>query len=61
MTGRTACDRIVVFNGNRRQAGRLLPVVVEEVDAPSPSSAGSSPSELVPTPTLRPRQEAATS
>ena len=33
MTGRTPCDRIVVFTGNRRQAGHLLPVVVEEVSA----------------------------
>jgi tRNA-2-methylthio-N6-dimethylallyladenosine synthase len=28
MTGRTHCDRIVVFDGNRRQAGHLLPVTV---------------------------------
>ncbi|QDV34566.1 tRNA (N6-isopentenyl adenosine(37)-C2)-methylthiotransferase MiaB [Tautonia plasticadhaerens] len=33
MTGRTTCDRIVVFTGNRRQAGHLLPVVVEDVSA----------------------------
>ncbi|WP_169975586.1 tRNA (N6-isopentenyl adenosine(37)-C2)-methylthiotransferase MiaB [Tautonia rosea] len=33
MTGRTSCDRIVVFTGNRRQAGHLLPVVVENVSA----------------------------
>ena len=30
MTGRTGCDRIVVFDGHTRQAGQLLPVVVEE-------------------------------
>ncbi len=30
MTGRTACDRIVVFEGNARQAGRLLPVAISE-------------------------------
>ncbi len=28
MTGRTACDRIVVFEGNERQAGQLLPVTI---------------------------------
>ena len=28
MTGRTHCDRIVVYDGNRRQAGQLLPVVI---------------------------------
>ncbi len=28
MTGRTHCDRIVVFDGNRRQAGEILPVTV---------------------------------
>jgi tRNA-2-methylthio-N6-dimethylallyladenosine synthase len=33
MTGRTHCDRIVVFNGNRRQAGQLLPITVYEVSA----------------------------
>ncbi|EMI56311.1 tRNA (N6-isopentenyl adenosine(37)-C2)-methylthiotransferase MiaB [Rhodopirellula sallentina] len=31
MTGRTHCDRIVVFDGNRRQAGQLLDVHVDEV------------------------------
>ncbi len=30
MTGRTPCDRIVVFEGNQRQAGQVLPVVIEE-------------------------------
>jgi tRNA-2-methylthio-N6-dimethylallyladenosine synthase len=52
MTGRTSCDRIIVFEGNRRQAGHLLPVVVEQAigitlfgriltteSAPSPSPA----------------------
>jgi tRNA-2-methylthio-N6-dimethylallyladenosine synthase len=33
MTGRTHCDRIVVFNGNRRQAGQILPVTIYEVSA----------------------------
>lgn len=33
MTGRTHCDRIVVFLGNRRQAGQLLPVTIYEVNA----------------------------
>ena len=28
MTGRTQCDRIVVYDGNRRQAGQLLQVVI---------------------------------
>ena len=28
MTGRTHCDRIVVFEGNRRQAGHLIPVTI---------------------------------
>ncbi|MFG0255485.1 MAG: MiaB/RimO family radical SAM methylthiotransferase, partial [Rhodopirellula sp. JB053] len=31
MTGRTHCDRIVVFDGNRRQAGQLLDVHVDDV------------------------------
>ncbi len=30
MTGRTHCDRIVVFDGNRRQAGQILPIKIEE-------------------------------
>ncbi len=33
MTGRTACDRIVVFDGNERQAGQLLPITITEVSA----------------------------
>ena len=33
MTGRTHCDRIVVFNGNRRQAGQILPVTIYDVSA----------------------------
>ena len=33
MTGRTPCDRIVVFEGNPRQAGRLLPVTITEATA----------------------------
>lgn len=33
MTGRTPCDRIVVFDGNRRQAGNLLPVVIHDASA----------------------------
>ena len=28
LTGRTPCDRIVVFTGNQRQIGQLLPVVI---------------------------------
>ena len=28
MTGRTHCDRIVVFDGNQRQAGQLLDIVI---------------------------------
>jgi tRNA-2-methylthio-N6-dimethylallyladenosine synthase len=33
MTGRTHCDRIVVFDGQRRQAGQLLPVVIHDVSS----------------------------
>ena len=33
MTGRTSCDRIVVFEGNERQAGHLLPVTIMEASA----------------------------
>lgn len=33
MTGRTHCDRIVVFLGNRRQAGQILPVTIYDVNA----------------------------
>jgi tRNA-2-methylthio-N6-dimethylallyladenosine synthase len=28
LSGRTPCDRIVVFQGNRRQIGQILPVRV---------------------------------
>lgn len=28
LTGRTRCDRIVVFDGNQRQAGQILPVTI---------------------------------
>jgi tRNA-2-methylthio-N6-dimethylallyladenosine synthase len=33
MTGRTPCDRIVVFDGNRRQAGQFLNVQIEDVSS----------------------------
>lgn len=33
MTGRTSCDRIVVFDGQRRQAGQLLPVVIHDASS----------------------------
>lgn len=33
MTGRTHCDRIVVFDGNRRQAGQLLDVHVDDASS----------------------------
>jgi tRNA-2-methylthio-N6-dimethylallyladenosine synthase len=33
LTGRTHCDRIVVFEGNRRQVGRLLPIVIYDANA----------------------------
>jgi tRNA-2-methylthio-N6-dimethylallyladenosine synthase len=33
LTGRTHCDRIVVFDGNRRQIGHFLPVVVYDSNA----------------------------
>lgn len=33
MTGRTHCDRIVVFDGNRRQAGQLLSVHVDDASS----------------------------
>ena len=33
MTGRTVCDRIVVWQGNQRQAGELLPVHIDDVSA----------------------------
>ncbi len=32
MTGRTACDRIVVWDGNERQAGQLLPVLIHDAN-----------------------------
>ena len=33
MTGRTQCDRIVVFDGNRRQAGQILDIHVDDVSS----------------------------
>ncbi|HZZ71182.1 MAG TPA: tRNA (N6-isopentenyl adenosine(37)-C2)-methylthiotransferase MiaB [Pirellulales bacterium] len=33
LTGRTHCDRIVVFEGNRRQIGQILPVTIYETNA----------------------------
>lgn len=33
MTGRTHCDRIVVFDGNRRQAGQFLNIHVDDVSS----------------------------
>lgn len=33
LTGRTMCDRIVVFEGNRRQVGQTLPVAVYDANA----------------------------
>jgi tRNA-2-methylthio-N6-dimethylallyladenosine synthase len=33
MTGRTPCDRIVVFDGNRRQAGQLLSVQIDDASS----------------------------
>jgi tRNA-2-methylthio-N6-dimethylallyladenosine synthase len=33
LTGRTQCDRIVVFPGNLRQAGEILPVVIYDCTA----------------------------
>ena len=33
LTGRTMCDRIVVFEGNRRQIGQLLPVTIYDANA----------------------------
>jgi tRNA-2-methylthio-N6-dimethylallyladenosine synthase len=32
-TGRTMCDRIVVFEGNERLVGRIVPVEVEDTSA----------------------------
>ena len=33
LTGRTHCDRIVVFEGNRRQIGQILPVTIYDISA----------------------------
>jgi tRNA-2-methylthio-N6-dimethylallyladenosine synthase len=33
LTGRTQDDRIVVFDGNRRQIGQLLPVTIYDANA----------------------------
>jgi len=33
LTGRTACDRIVVFEGPERLTGRLVPVRIEDASA----------------------------
>jgi tRNA-2-methylthio-N6-dimethylallyladenosine synthase len=33
LTGRTSCDRIVVFEGHERLAGRFVPVLVEDASA----------------------------
>lgn len=33
MTGRTNCDRIVVWEGNERQAGNILPVLVHDASS----------------------------
>lgn len=33
MTGRTPCDRIVVFDGNRRQEGELLQIKIHDANA----------------------------
>jgi tRNA-2-methylthio-N6-dimethylallyladenosine synthase len=33
LTGRTHCDRIVVFDGNRRQIGQFLPVTIYDANA----------------------------
>ncbi len=33
LTGRTHCDRIVVFTGNRRQIGHMLPIVIYDANA----------------------------
>lgn len=33
LTGRTHCDRIVVFEGNRRQIGQILPVTIYDCHA----------------------------
>ncbi|MFK7737032.1 MAG: tRNA (N6-isopentenyl adenosine(37)-C2)-methylthiotransferase MiaB [Pirellulaceae bacterium] len=33
MTGRTNCDRIVVWDGNERQAGNILPVLIHDASS----------------------------
>ena len=33
LTGRTMCDRIVVFDGSRRQIGQIMPVTVYDANA----------------------------
>jgi tRNA-2-methylthio-N6-dimethylallyladenosine synthase len=33
LVGRTMCDRIVVFDGNRRQAGQILPIAIYDANA----------------------------
>jgi tRNA-2-methylthio-N6-dimethylallyladenosine synthase len=33
LVGRTVCDRIVVFDGPRELTGKILPVIIEKVDA----------------------------
>ena len=33
MVGRTHCDRIVVFDGNRRQAGHILPITIYDASS----------------------------
>jgi tRNA-2-methylthio-N6-dimethylallyladenosine synthase len=33
LTGRTMCDRIVVFDGNRRQIGQTLPIAIYDANA----------------------------
>jgi tRNA-2-methylthio-N6-dimethylallyladenosine synthase len=33
MTGRTHCDRIVVFDGNRRQTGQFVKIQVDDASS----------------------------
>ncbi|HEX3598855.1 MAG TPA: TRAM domain-containing protein, partial [Lacipirellulaceae bacterium] len=33
LTGRTPCDRIVVFDGNPRQIGHTLPITIYDANA----------------------------
>jgi tRNA-2-methylthio-N6-dimethylallyladenosine synthase len=33
LTGRTMCDRIVVFDGNRRQIGQIMPITIYDANA----------------------------